>query len=60
MLIAMTFNVGLFVAVILGVVLGVFLFGHIAERDYVQMSMPLSEQTSRRPPMTDTMQGCCS
>lgn len=58
MLIAMTFNVGLFFAVITGVALGTLFFGHIVERDYIASAGPLSMQSARRPGM-EGGSGCC-
>lgn len=57
MLIAMTFNVGLFLAVITGLALGIFCFGHIVEKDYVFLS-----KTDNTAPLLGRVDdaGCCS
>lgn len=59
MLVAMTFNVGLFVAVITGLALGVFIFGHVPERDYTKNKTSLAGRAARQP-YGETHSGCCS
>eukprot|EP00210_Caulerpa_lentillifera_P008486 g8095.t1 len=59
MLVAMTFNVGLFIAVVAGLVLGMLLFGHMPERDYIYKKKPLADQSDRQP-YGGSIDGCCT
>eukprot|EP00210_Caulerpa_lentillifera_P003593 g3428.t1 len=59
MLVAMTFNVGLFIAVITGLAIGVFVFGHIPEMDYTKLKNPLADRVAGQP-FGENNNGCCA
>lgn len=59
MLVAMTFNVGLFIGVVLGLALGTLVLGQVPERNYVYKKEPLAGQINLQP-YGDTTDGCCT
>lgn len=59
MLVAMTFNVGLFIAVVLGLALGTLVLGQVPERNYTYKKEPLAGQINLQP-YGDTNDGCCT